>query len=269
MSGVTIGIEKGYERALNEQIPVQRRYEKKLKSEKGKRRKEQKKSMRQAAGLAMAGTGAGALAGGTAAWALTRRKKQEQQLSARLREIRFVVKTPDEYKDSGLKPRDIAIGAVEGGVAPFIEPLSSRLMGKPREPIFAGGWKTFGKRVVIGGALGGVATGAVGYALNKAHKYYAKRKLQKQMNQLSSKAKEVRFGVLARTVTSDYNFAPQGSSEGTGSPIRVVRDRYDKGDHQPREEPQRCQLCQDCTRWRGSWWHVQEETPGCRSVGQP
>lgn len=158
-------------------------------------------------GWAIGGTAAAAgAAGGGVGYALGRRKSQERQFSA-LDKIRSLYQA-DPKTGEASPAHDITIGAVEGGLA---YPASDYLIKK-----FAPKGSGLARKIAVGGAVGGVATGLVGIGLSNIIK--GKKKLKKE--QFSSRARLIRFA------KKDNQNPPLPSR------TLVARDRYIKGIHQ-------------------------------------
>jgi hypothetical protein len=217
------GLEAGFRRQQAEEIPLRRAYEKRMLSTAKKGQRDVDKARKSNTKWALAGAGIGGVAGGGAALALTHKRKKERQFRSILSEIRF-----DQQKKSTYS-HDIATGALEGGlVGPFTEPIFSKLQGKIPEPIFKN-WRSFGKKAAIGAGLGAITTGAVGAGVSVLSPLLRQKIAQRRMqnsNEMSGKGKLIRFARLP--VTTDHDIAPVDRQRGSGSPIRVVKDRYSK-----------------------------------------
>lgn len=123
------------------------------------------------------------------------------------KEIRF------KNKDDDFRPRDIAIGGIEGAAGFY---TTDRLV-KAINP------RTTGAKLATAGLIGGAATGTIGYGLNRFLREFKRRQKQKKQLDMASKGMEIRF----------QRWNPP-STEGATSPynpkkrLTVAQDRYRK-----------------------------------------
>jgi hypothetical protein len=115
------------------------------------------------------------------------------KFSSRLREIQFSAwsnlrdKITGQHQEGTSPVHDIATGAIEGGLAfPASEFAYRKLIGK--------GAPSTLKKIAVGGAVGGLATGLIGAGLSSLKAGKRKIQARRQARQeWSSKLKEVRF----------------------------------------------------------------------------
>lgn len=118
-------------------------------------------------------------------------------------------KLTHQDNSTGVSAHDVATGGVEGSLGLLATvPLEQRILrGAWKNPFLDETGKfsgvALGKRLGIGGAIGAIATGAIGYGVNRAAR---SRKKQPVQTELSSRGRTIRFAapVLNRTaVTKD------------------------------------------------------------------
>lgn len=226
--GISKGLESGARKAAQDQGPLLRAAHEEVKRAQKTGRKEVEQQRKRNVRYAIGAAGIGAAAGAGAGWYA---KPKEQRYKAILREIRF------EDKRRGTFGHDVATGALEGGlVGPFTEPIFAKLQGRTPERILKGGWPAFGKRALIGAGLGAASTAVVGAGVHALGLARQRKRTYEKLDQLrqqypnsgfSAKSKLIEF-IGRRPVLSDTDIAPVDRQRGSGSPIRVVKDRYSK-----------------------------------------
>jgi hypothetical protein len=226
--GISKGLESGAKKAAQDRGPILRAAHEEVKRAQKSGRKEVERQRRRNIHYLLGGAGVGAAAGAGAGWVA---KPREQRYMAKLREIRF------DDKRRGTFGHDVATGALEGGlVGPFTEPIFAKLQGRMPERILKGGWPAFGKKALIGAGLGAASTALVGAGVHAIGITRQRRKTNQKLDQLrqqypnsgfSSMSKLIEF-IGRRPVLTDVDIAPVDRQRGTGSPIRVVKDRYSK-----------------------------------------
>ncbi len=159
------------------------------------------------------GAGAGLAIGGGAGYVAGKKRNQETNFSA----IRNLL--GHRNQPAGVSAHDVATGGIEGGLGVLAtDPLIHRIQTGQWKTPFSGGPRKTLKNIGIGAGVGAVATGLVGYVINKAAQGRKKQPVQTELSAINLDISRI------GTVTHDRVFA-DGSHIDIKKLIKLVKDR--------------------------------------------